>query len=141
MGIGMPIGQYIDMGLANHLPSAVRLNGVKDSINMLAGVTTAELDLLFREVIDVVSYRFDSWKLGTMTRRLHNMRHDNFGNRITGLYLGSYGWLEDIKKTNKTTTNESMPAGFPSSSQVLEDDKNKGYIHAPSISQAATAAI
>lgn len=139
--MGMPIGQYIDMGLANHLPSAVRLNGVKDSINMLAGVTTAELDLLFREVIDVVSYRFDSWKLGTMTRRLDKMRHDNLGNRLTGVYLGSYGWLENIKKTNKTTTNETMPAGFPSSSQVLEDDKNKGYIHAPSISQAATAAI
>lgn len=136
------IGQHIDSGMADNNPVAENLLRVKNGLTELETLPTGDLSLLFSELMDVCSYRLDSWKLGIMTTRLKKMRFDpNTGGQKEGIYLGAYGWIEDIKPINRDMVTEDLPAGFPDKTIVEKNDENKGYIHAPSLNQASTAAL
>src|SRR5947209_2075368 len=68
-----------------------------------------------------------------------------------GIYLGAYGWLENVRSENKVLTpvrltdeldeifNGQQPEG--QIAPLVRDDQNEGYIHAPSINHAVTAAV
>jgi len=57
------------------------------------GATTAELDRLFTESLDIASHRLDPWVTAFAYRRLAAMRQAN----LTGSYLGGYAWGEDVR--------------------------------------------
>ena len=106
--------QYRSMGENAPEPLKSFLKGVMQ----LAYLSTAALERLLGETLDLASHRLDAWITSLATQRLKKLRKDN----PTGIYLGGYGWVENLK---------------PRTDPSLSD----GYVHAPSSAQAATAAV
>jgi hypothetical protein len=77
----------------------------------------AELERLLRETLGLATHRLDAWITGFATQRLDSLRSQ----RAQGVQIGAYGWV----------VNLAPKSAKPS----------QGYIHAPSLSQASTAAI
>ncbi len=79
---------------------------------------TQNIDLLFNSTLDLFSHRLDAWITSLAYKRLLAMRTEE----KRGLYLGAYGWVENLKEDT-------------------EPRDNAGYIHAPSRGQAAAGAV
>jgi hypothetical protein len=65
----------------------------RDALGRLTGLPTAELERLFTETLDVCSHRLDAWVTSLATRRLDALRRP----APRGLWLGCYGWVEDLR--------------------------------------------
>ena len=101
-----------------HVQRHVRdLGAVKLSLQYLAGRPIGELNVAFRTTLDAFSYRLDAWLTARATRRLEQIRAAN----PTGVYVGGYAWLENLKADRRPDS--------------------EGYLLAPSLGQAATASI
>jgi hypothetical protein len=83
-----------------------------------AAVPSAQLERLLAETLDLCSHRLDAWITSFASRRLRWLRSREDGK---GVHLGGYGWVENLK-----------PAVAPASA---------GYVHAPSLAHATTAAL
>lgn len=77
------------------------------------------LDLLARETLGLVTHRLDAWYSSLAMDRIAAMRRSN--DFDGGLAIGAFGWLTDLRFDEPRTSN--------------------GFIHAPSLSQAATSAV
>jgi hypothetical protein len=126
-------------------------------------IPTARLERLFAEHIDCCTYRLDAWWLGLVNLQLSLMRsraseaidEDENGGRVEGeenmgkgLYLGAYGWLENIRPENKALTPVQLEPELneifnkrTDDAPLMRDNSNEGYIHAPSLNHAVTAAV
>jgi hypothetical protein len=119
------------------------------AVQMLRHAPTARLERALIEHIDTLTYRFDAWQLGLVTWQLEQMRASGdpggAGGGGRGLYLGSYGWLEDVRpKTHPLPAPELPPElakTFIDDQPLMIDPTNAGHLHAPSLNQAVTAAI
>ncbi len=98
------------------VPQTRRLGEFRASLEHLAGASQAELARLAAETLDCCSYRLDAWLTSLAARRLERVRET-----VPGTYVGGFGWLEGVRPR--------------------EDPGSLGYIHAPSITHAASAAI
>ena len=127
----------------------IHLNETLEALKVLEKVPTARLARLFAEHLDCCSYRLDAWFTGLVNYKLQEQRAISVEgeNQSKGIYLGAYGWLLDVKPENKilenVELNDELAAIFkPDDGSTLKTDStNLGYIHAPSLNQAATAAI
>jgi hypothetical protein len=72
------------------------------------------------EVLDVYSHRLDAWITSLATRRLHAIRHTKSADASR---IGGYGWVENLRRDADTGADLD------------------GYVHAPSLQHAATAAV
>jgi len=79
---------------------------------------TADIDLLFRQTLDLHSHRLDAWFTSFATKRLESMRKRT----PNGVHLGAYGYLEDLDLSG-------------------DNHGSSGYIHTPSSTQTAAAAV
>jgi hypothetical protein len=122
------------------------------ALERLKKASTARLERALVEHLDCASYRLDAWQQGLLKLQLMLMRgnasvddeDDELPAPRKGLYLGAFGWLENVRpETDKVLTPATVPADlkadFPES--YLNDDANAGYIHAPSVNQAVSAAV
>ena len=91
--------------------------------------------LLLGEALDVASHRFDAWVTSLATRRLSDLRAAT----PVGVTLGAYGVVEDLVRRPARPTVAQPPAGAPS--PLFDDTSGGGFVHAPSLAQAATAAV
>jgi hypothetical protein len=98
-------------------PEVGRLHEFLLSLEALATRSVAELEVALRAVLDACSHRLDAWYTSLATRRLLLQRAAT----PTGVHLGGFGWLDDLR-----------PERAPDS---------LGYVHAPSLDHAATAAV
>lgn len=123
------------------------LNKMLDALRQLQDTPTARLERLLVEHLDCCSYRIDAWKTGLTYYKLIEQKNRGVSNqKAQGLYLGAYGWLMELRpkrdSLKEKTLNQSDADFFASNGEkVYEDSGNLGYIHAPSVDQAATAAI
>ncbi|MGH9143587.1 MAG: hypothetical protein ACRD2I_20820 [Vicinamibacterales bacterium] len=102
----------------DHIVAPTRnLAAVKLSLDYLAGRTVGELNIAFRSTLDCFSYRLDAWLAARANRRLEQMRDQNPG----GVYVGGFAWVENLKADTRPDS--------------------EGYLLAPSLGQAASAAI
>ena len=126
-------------GRAAHQPLLERVNEVRHALTNLASVTDRDLSLLLAEHLDLASYRLDAWITGFANRRLAEMRQK----QATGVYLGAYGWVENLRPAPPKSEAPDVPADLLTrpTDKVMTDPGNQGLIHAPSIGQAVTAAI
>lgn len=85
----------------------------------LSAMPAAALDAAVREVFDLASYRLDAWITSLAYARLDSLRTANPNG---GMVLGAYGWLENVRP---------QP----------QQNASAGFIHAPSLNQATTAAV
>jgi hypothetical protein len=112
-----PVGAYLDGAKQDQtLPAFADFWG---SFKRLSGYSAEALDFAIREVLDLAAYRFDAWVTSLAHFRLDSLRNTNPND---GIVLGAYGWLEDVRP---------QPQRTPSA----------GYVHAPSLAHATTAAV
>lgn len=135
------------------LSEARQLKDVKSALALLKDLPTARLERLLIEHLDVCNYRLDAWRTGLAHYKLieqqHIRKHENPTAPATseGIYLGAYGWLEHVKPKATVPTAKQLPPDLSdifnpgNKSIIVTDNDNLGYIHAPSVDQASTAAI
>lgn len=132
-------------GLAR--PAAELLREVRESIAGLEQLTTADLERLMAEHIDLCSYRLDAWQSALFARRLAalNQRRVNpDGGARRGVHLGAYGWLENVRPAPPAPVAppEQIPIDLREDGVVVvEQPNNGGYIHGPSLNHAVAAAV
>ncbi len=149
------IGSFIASILTERNPY---LNTQVEAIEHLMGAPTARLERAFAEHIDCCTNRLDAWWLGLVNVQLGLMRSQPAdpnndgaarGQRATrrGCYLGAYGWVEDLRPDHRTLTPVELPVDLetifnkPGQPPLGFDDQNFGFIHAPSLDHAVTAAV
>nr|MBA2301509.1 hypothetical protein [Acidobacteriota bacterium] len=102
------------------LQNVARFN---ESLAFLKDRSAGELGLALRTTLDLYSHRLDAWITSLATKRLDEMRE----RAPLGVHIGAFGVVEDLRP------DSSRPADQAADSL--------GYVHAPSLQQAATAAI
>lgn len=115
------------------------LTATRDTIRKLKDIPTLRLKQLLTEHIDLCTYRLDAWRLGMVNKRLMSQRTA----AQSGIYLGAYGWVEDLRKGGERTPAENIPEGLRKNGDdpVYTDEDGLGFIHTPSLNHAITAAI
>lgn len=145
------------------------IDEVQRALTQLADLPTARLERLFAEHLDLCSYRLDAWLTGFVYQRLlghrllgnpdaihplHASRDDNAPLRYDlnrrpleqasrGLYLGAYGIVEGLAADPPGVPVADLPPELApkNGGVVTRDADNFGFIHAPSLNHAVTAAI
>ncbi len=115
--------------------NVAQLGEFRASLMHLSRLTVPTLERLLCGTLDLCSYRLDAWITSLATRRLAAMREAH----PTGVYLGAYGWVENLQPRELPTRAPTVPE--ESSVPVFTLPGNPGFIHAPSLAQAATAAV
>jgi len=98
-------------------PEVRDLGAVTLSLQYLAERPVGELNVAFRTTLDAFSYRLDAWLTARASRRLEQLRDA----KPAGVHVGGFAWVENLR-----------PDGRPDSD---------GHLLAPSLGQAATAAL
>ena len=117
-------GQFVDPTLLE----------IDNALADLASRPVDELEGLLCETLDVVSHRLDAWITSLATRRLQSLR----GKRPKAIYLGGFGWVEGLTR-RPADPAAAVPAG--ETGPLVADVNGGGFIHAPSLTQAATGAV
>jgi len=132
----------VKTGASNPLqPYAQRVADHAADIASVAEIPPERLEVLLGEQLDVASHRLDAWITGFAQRRLAAMREA----LPRGAHVAAYGWVEKLAPENPDGRPPAahVPAeldGDPSR-PVREDPKSQGFVHAPSVNHAVTAAI
>jgi hypothetical protein len=95
-----------------------RFNELRDALVALKATGLDERRILVAETLDTASHRLDAWLTAVVERR----RAANRARQPGSVTIGAYGWVEDL-----SPTGVHAPDG--------------GYLHAPSLTHAATAGI
>jgi hypothetical protein len=127
----------------------VKLKEVKDALDILAGLPTARLERAFIEHLDCLNYRLDAWQTAIFNYRLlknRNLLDQKNRNAQPGLYIGAFGWLENIvppSTQKKTIPDAQLPEKLRNKddSLVFDDPLDGGYVHTPSLNHAYGAAL
>lgn len=132
------LGDTIDSLRAEESAALQSLAAVRQGLAHLATVPAQQLDLLLRETLDLASHRLDAWITSLATARLQQLRQS----QPQGAILGGYGWVENLRLEPDQPVL-TPPAGVDASDRVplFAQANNGGYVAAPSLTQAATAAI
>ena len=81
----------------------------------------------------MLSHRLDAWITSLTDRRLGRLRSET----PTGSGLGAWGYVENLAPRPRGHRVDEGTEG----PGVFEDPANAGYVHAPSLNHAATAAV
>lgn len=111
-----PVGDYLDQHKTDGPAPFVAF---WKAIASLATLSSGDLDQVLRETLDLHSHRLDAWYTALAAARLDSLRSQK-GNEAT-LYIGAYGWVDNLRP-------QPAPISW-------------GYVHAPSINHAASAAV
>ena len=142
------------------------------ALGQLAKLPTARLERLFAEHLDLAGYRLDAWITGFVYQRLlaarawrqqdranrvhpmypeprngpllrYDLNHRPLAPYASGLYLGAYGWVENLVPDAPPTPVDDLPGDLAprNGKPVTRDADNYGLVQAPSLNQANTAAL
>lgn len=145
------------------------IDEVQRALTQLADLPTARLERLLAEHLDLCSHRLDAWLTGFVYQRLlghrllanpdalhplHASRDDSAPLRYDlnlrpleqasrGLHLGAYGIVEGLDADPPGVPVADLPPELTprNGGVVTRDADNVGFIHAPSLNHAVTAAI
>jgi hypothetical protein len=115
-------------------PDLTQLSEFRASLVHLKSLNPARLEELMTGTLDLCSHRLDAWITSFATKRLAEMRKTN----PTSVLFGGYGWVMNLKPTDGQTKAVSV-TGEPD--PVFESADDSGFLHTPSLTQAATAAL
>lgn len=111
--------------------SAQVLTDIEAGMLALAAIPLRRIPELLMEVVDVYSHRLDAWVTSLATSRLDRLR----ANGSAGIRVGGYGWVQNLRPMQERTLGQ-LHDGTPT---IISSQD--GYIHAPSLQQATTAAV
>lgn len=127
------------------IPEAANFAAQLNALDILVNASTAQLERAFAEHIDTCSYRYDAWLLGLVNEHIQSQLAASGNREASGLYLGAYAWVEDLKPSTDQVVPAQLPAElatqFPGATPLMVDSENGGFIHAPSIPHADAAAV
>jgi hypothetical protein len=149
-----PVAEYL-LTSGKNQTEAVYLNEIRAALKTLASLPTARLERCFTEHLDTCTYRLDSWQGAMFGVRLEHLRQpplvglrEGEGNqreqRNKGIYLGAYGWVENLKPSPpRQLVRGGVPDKLmPTKGEALYEYRtNGGFVHAPSLNQASAAAV
>jgi len=125
-----------------HAPQAILGAGAalaqqKAALDVLRTLPTARLERALVEHLDTLGYRLDAWQTSLFTRRLYSQRRleQPQGQRRTGVYVGAYGYLEQVRPAAR---ERQAVAG---EDNLFVESGNGGYVHAASLNHATAAAL
>ena len=107
---------------------------LKTALQVLSETDVATLERHLAGTLDATSHRLDAWITSLATRRLAELR----AAQPTGLSVGGYAWLENLRPATPGPAAASVP-DEPGPLVTIPDDA--GFIHAPSLNQASAAAL
>jgi hypothetical protein len=100
----------------------------RNALKTLASVPVGELERLTAEAMDACSYRLDAWITALASERLAAMRTA----KPQGSHLGAYSWVSAPPIPSVLSKDDTAP---------FLDPDSEGYIHAPHLDHARTAAV
>ncbi len=108
-------------GGTNYLPpkTGIRVTQLANAIADLAALTPEDLKLRMQETLGLAMHRLDAW----ITAYAEDSISAKRAKYPTGVQLGGFGWVENLRPDQAGTS------------------ASQGFIHAPSMTQAATAAV
>ena len=160
---GEPVRRALQNGTTNHfgspsilvsdyisaqhraLPKTQALDDQLSCLEVLAERFDREPGAMFAEHIDCCIYRYDAWLLGLVNYRLQKRapaQRRRKQNGRTGVYLGAYAWLEDLRpSTARMNPRRNCRRTWRRTSRgptplLADPASNGGYIHAPSLPHA-----
>ncbi|GGW39073.1 hypothetical protein [Streptomyces griseoloalbus] len=114
--------------------AAGALPRLEQALRTLAAVPVTRLPELLAEVVDVHAHRLDAWITSLASKRLAELRASG----AEGVRFGCYGWVEDLRPPEP---REQLDIELDDVTTTVEVSAKDGYIHAPSLHHAATAAV
>lgn len=134
---GKTIREYLETQTTYATPELATLGDFRASLAQLASLDSEALLHLMQGTLDLSAHRLDAWVTSVATKRLAAMHVDG----PAGQYIGAYGWVENLKPMPASMVQAvpTLPAGEPGPLQAAANDS--GFIHAPSMAHAATAAL
>lgn len=132
---GRTVRQYLETLTTFDTPPLAALGEFRAGVAHLQTLDADALQLLLSGTLDLAGHRLDAWVTSLAHRRLADMR----ASAPQGVYVGGYGWLENLRPA----AAPPQPAQAPDGEQgpVFEAADRSGFIHAPSLAHAATAAL
>jgi hypothetical protein len=85
--------------------------------------------------LDLSTHRLDAWVTSFASKRLAALS----ATAGKGVYVGAYGWVENLRPAPPAAAVASLPAGEPGPLFAYAGDS--GFIHAPSLTHATAAAL
>jgi hypothetical protein len=128
-------------------PETIDLGAQIAALRRLEDTPTARLERLFAEHIDTMTYRIDAWRTALAAVRLEEMRVSSEGRSGARLYVGAFGFLEELRPKSTPLTRPELDPDLaavfqrPNDASLASDPANEGYIQAPSLAQATAAAV
>lgn len=114
----------------------VAIQQMRASLDHLRHLDSERLQLLLQGTLDLAAHRLDAWATSFASERLVQMRASA---APQGLYIGGYGWVENLKPAATEMLLSTLPADEAAPLRAAVNDS--GFIHAPSMAHAATAAL
>lgn len=137
--VGTSLGDYfLDTKLRQ--PRSANVAAMRKAMNHLGSLSTKTLEKNLADFVDLCSYRLDAWHMGMFTRRVQQNR----SKVPSGIYLASYGWVENLKpEPKKTLTQQSVPAQlWPADGKApIKLKENAGFSHVPSLNHATAMGL
>jgi hypothetical protein len=118
-------------------PTVASLGEFRTALAHLQTLDSEALAFLAQGTLDLSTHRLDAWITSYATERLTSMT----SNGSPGQFVGGYGWVENLRPavTPSTIPTASLPPG--EAGPLIAPPQDSGFIHAPSLAQASTAAL
>ncbi|MEO8630677.1 MAG: hypothetical protein ABI612_21650, partial [Betaproteobacteria bacterium] len=131
------IRQFLESLTAFTAPSVAALGEFRSALAYLQNLDSETLQYLMTGTLDLSAHRIDAWVTSFATKRLASMTAGG----TKGAYIGGYGWVENLQMAAPSTDVPAaqLPAGEQAPLAFPADDT--GFIHAPSMTHAAAAAL
>ncbi len=133
-GGAQTIGEFLLSGAGLQSAAAAPLREWRSALAHLRTLDAETLQRLLVGTLDLCSHRLDAWITSLATKRLDEMRSQ----RAAGLRVGAYGWVVNLRPMAAPAAVPT-PAGEAGPVFALPDDP--GFLHAPSLDHAQTAAL
>lgn len=131
----LTLAEFLDQPRPNApTPEERRVDEYRRALGDLEPLPTAELERLFTETLDVCAYRLDAWATSLATQQLAALREEH----PEGTYIGAYGWVDELRPF---PADERQEVDLPDEPGARAYTYNGGYVQAPSMAHAATAAV
>ena len=136
----MEVGKYLLGFMPSGEPDLARepqlrpVSEFRASLAYLKSLNPARLEQLMTGTLDLCSHRLDAWITSFATKRLAQMRKSD----PAGVLFGGYGWVMNLKPA-AAQTKVTPPPG--EQDPVFQSANNPGFVHTPSLTQAATVSV
>jgi hypothetical protein len=131
------IRQFLETLTTFSLKAVPALGEFRSALGHLQGLDSETLQYLMQGTLDLSSHRLDAWITSFASKRLASMTAAG----APGVYVGGYGWVENLRPAPPSAWAPvtALPAGEPGPLFTRVNDS--GFIHAPSLTHAAAAAL